>query len=224
MLLKTLVIAALFSASVCHANIVVINIVGLPGVYENGTYNGFATATVAGIPNQLLLCDDSAHTTYVPSGDLVYDFSSLPTLQYARFAPALQKYEEAAVLLYELAQVQSSDPNYNDVVTEYQYAVWTLFSNSHTLADSNLLVASQGLQTTALAYVTGTQTAPSWLKTAYAELAIYTPDSTAANLPIGNASNQEFLALNPAPEPAMGWVIAFIGCAAGIVKLRRRRA
>jgi hypothetical protein len=225
MALKRVVLAALFSISVCSASSVIINITGLPAVFENGTYNGFATATIGGIPNQLLLCDDSAHTTNVPSGDIVYDYSSLPTLQYARFTgitgTKLQNYQEAAVLLWELAQVVPSTPHYADIVTEYQYAIWTLFSNSKVLTDPTLLASEQALKATALAYVNGAQTAPFSLSAVYAALVVYTPNPS---YPL-TKDNQEFLGLKPVPEPAMGWLLGFVGVAVGIgARIRRRRA
>src|ERR1700722_18039015 len=102
MRLMRLVVGILFSLSLCGANTVTIVFTGLPAVYQNSTYNGFAIATVNGIPNQMLLCDDSADTTNVPSNPIIYDYSNLvgsDPLQYARFtaAPEVQNYEEAAV-------------------------------------------------------------------------------------------------------------------------------
>src|SRR5688572_1503875 len=68
------------------------------------TYNGFAQATVDGVPAQLLVCDDYDHTTYVPSGPFTYNVSTLAgtsPLQYARFADPLAW--EDSIALYKQA-------------------------------------------------------------------------------------------------------------------------
>jgi hypothetical protein len=234
MLLTRVVFGVLFSLSLCSANTVTIVFTALPTVNQNNTYNGFSTATINGIPNQMLLCDDSADITTMPSGTIIYDYSNLVgpnPLQYARFtaAPEVQNYEEAAVLLYEFAALVNPS---NNVVTEYQYAVWNVFNHATNLpattippGNTTLLAQQQLLETNALNLVLST-TQPSWVKTAYADLVVYTPAPNSPTYP-NNFSNQEFLGLqNPsAPEPAMVWPLAFLGVALGIAKrVRRRRA
>ncbi len=223
MIPRCLVLAFVFAISVCSANTVQIIFTELPAVYENGSYNGFATATINGIPNQMLICDDSGHTTYVPSQALVYDFSNLvgpDPLQYARFVTPpssptqsdLQKYEAAAVLLYELT---AAGPTASaDLVTDYQYAIWNLFTPSTTLFRVN----QTNLQQAAVNIAAGNSPPPAWLSTAYKELEIFTPAA-------GFTSNQEFLALDPTgvPEPAMGPLLALLaGCVVVAAKTRRR--
>lgn len=222
MLLRSALVA-LFSISVCSAGPVSIVFTTLPAVYENGSFNGFATATIDATPNQLLVCDDSEHITYVPSGNLAYEYSSLVgpnPLQYARFVSTpgnptpgeFQKYEEAAILVWELAAAGPSASA--DLVTDYQYSLWNLFDPSTSLFRAN----QTQLQTDALNVVLGNETAPAWLSTAYTEVEIFTPTSA-------NASNQEFLGIDPpaVPEPAMGWPLALLGCVFGIVARNRRR-
>ena len=215
MTLSRLAIAAMLATGLCSASTVVFT--ALPPVFQNGTYNGFATATIDGVPNQLLLCDDDAHTTYMPSDSILYDYSTLTgsnPLQFARFSdhPAtmddLTKYEVAAVLLYELNLAGSANA---DLVTDYQYAIWNMFDPTTSLFRPN----QSALQQAAIDIVLGKATAPVWLSTAYADLAIYTPQSA-------YASNQEFLGLNPVPEPAMFWLLGCTLATIGVVSRKRR--
>ncbi|HLK69035.1 MAG TPA: hypothetical protein VKU19_36635 [Bryobacteraceae bacterium] len=220
----------MLAVSFCHAGTVDVQFTGLPAVYENGTYNGFAVATVDGMPNQSLLCDDSGHTTYVPSGTLQYNLSSLGgpnPLEYARFAemPPAQsdsvKYDVAAVLLYQLAS--GSVGADADWVTDFQYAIWNLFTPSETLFRPN----QSALQLSAENIVDGITAAPAWLPAAYRELMIYTPADS-------SAGNQEFLALDSrvtqdlqvpqsAPEPSSGSLIALLSAVGVLFRGRQLR-
>jgi hypothetical protein len=167
-----------------------ISFTGLPSNTEFGTYNGFAVGSIDGASNQLLICDDFAHTTYVPSSNLVYSLSELVgsnPLQFARFADLTQwsntiiKYEEAALLLNGL--MQNGPGSLLDLTADYQYALWELFTPSVKLPNSTALtllndaaynVAHGGTSNNAI----------------YSELRIYTPDA-------GYTSNQEFLQMVP---------------------------
>ena len=223
MLTHRLALVVLFSISVCSAGPVSVVFTTLPAVFENGSYNGFATATIDGSLNQLLICDDSEHVTYVPSGNLVYEYSNIvgaTPLQYARFVSSpgnptpseLLNYEEAAVLVWELTAAGPSASA--DLVTDYQYSLWNLFTPNTSLFRAN----QAQLQTDARNVALGNVTAPVWLSTAYTEFEIFTPTGA-------SAGNQEFLGLDPppVPEPAMGWPLAFLGCVFSIVAGNRRR-
>lgn len=159
------------------------------------TYNGYVTATVNGIPSQWLICDDYVDETYVPSGPLAFDYSTLArsgnpgSLHFGGVANAQTLYDEAAVLDYDLYSLgpQASPEN----VTDYQYAIWNLFDSSMVLNSSQ-----QALQANAVSAVTSSA---GWLSTVYATTAVYTPD------PMTNsAGNQEFLQyqVQTTPEPA----------------------
>ena len=63
----------------CYANTVTVYFTNLPATVENGTYNGFSIATVNGIPNQLLICDDYFDTTYMPSSSNMIYYDSMLT-------------------------------------------------------------------------------------------------------------------------------------------------
>ncbi len=186
----------------CYANTVTVYFTNLPATVENGTYNGFSIATVNGIPNQLLICDDYFDTTYMPSSSnmIYYDstLTGLNPLQYAMFATAtpaanVQKYEEAAVLVYQLAQLGPQATG--DQATDYNYALWNLM-NPQAPLDPSRSAQEQALQAGALAQVTNPADTAFLTNSVYAYTNVYTPTA-----PFGG--NQEFLQYN-APEPAFG--------------------
>ena len=200
-----LLTAILITIGVCHADTITLTFTNLPPVLENynynipdssgASYNGFSIATIHGIPMQQVICDDYTHDTYMPSPALVYHYSTLTgpdPLAYARFSGA-QNYEAAAVLLGDLAGMPNPSAN---TVTDYQYALWHLFSPLSAPANQTQI----DLEDAALALVRADS--PQALET-YSHLKIYTP--TAAF-----ASNQEFLGLDtpvPTPEPASGLML-----------------
>jgi hypothetical protein len=199
-MLRTIVTALLFSLTACYADTVTMFFTALPKTNENGTYNGFSTATVNGDPMQLLICDDYNDETIMPSSsNLIYDYSTLTgadPLQYAMFDKS--KYDEAAVLVYELAQISSPSA---DIVTDYQYALWNLMTPSAKL-DPSRISQEQALQSNALAMVNNFADAGFLASTVYAYTGIYTP--TAAY-----KGNQEFVEY-ATPEPNLGWAVGFL--------------
>jgi len=197
----------------------IISIDQLPANTEHGTYNGFVTATVNGVPGIQLICDDYYHSTVVPSGDLVYHESELVAfspLQNVRFVTAggptshdLALYMQAALII---EGITNTGPSHTpDLTADYQYALWHLFDSSVSLwrpAQQDILnQTAWQVQNNSSNYTD-----------LYARLRIYTP--TAAY-----GSNQEFLGLDApiqSPEPASG---ALLGIAVGLFSLlayRRR--
>jgi hypothetical protein len=176
--IKILAICCLFLSSVHAASIVL-----------TGTNGVFLTATVDGQANQLVICDDFYHTSYVPSGPLTYNTSLLTgpnALQYARFQVfAVQRYQMAAFLLDGLSQAGPGSTM--DLSTEYQYALWHLFAPSVELPNRTALT----LLSNAWESVEAGGLAADLL---YSRLRIYTPTYT-------YRSNQEFLQLLQAPDP-----------------------
>ena len=192
-----------------------ISFTGLPLNSAYGTYNGFALATVDGVPGHLLVCDDYNHTTYVPSGPLIYTVSTLAgsnPLQYARFADPLAweesiaRYQQAALLVDGMSHVS---PLLN-LAADYQYALWRLFTPSVTLPFTSTAQTLLNESANALANASANNL------DIYSRLLIYTPTAPFA-------SNQEFLALSPVPlappptppsqpvpEPS-AWVLMSIG-------------
>jgi len=165
-----------------------IQFVSLPGNTQFGTFNGWVTSTVDGVPLQQLICDDYDHETYVPSGPIDFSVSTLlgdSILQYARFfdskhaADSITRYEEAAVLLDGLRN--TGPGSILDLTADYQYALWYLFTPTVNLpnqtaktllSDAARTVAKGDAATLAL----------------YSDLVIYTPMAK-------YSSNQEFLQL-----------------------------
>jgi hypothetical protein len=199
-MLRTIVAALLFALTACYADTVTMFFTALPKVDENGTYNGFSTARVNGDPNQLLMCDDYNDETIMPSSsNMIYDYSTLTgpdPLQYAMFDKS--EYDEAAVLVYELAEMPNASA---DTVTDYQYALWNLMTPGARL-DPSRIAQEQALQNNALAMVNNSADVQFLTATVYAYTTIYTP--TAAY-----AGNQEFVEY-AAPEPNLGWVVGFL--------------
>lgn len=189
----------------------------LPSTYQNGTYNGFAAATIDGLPGQFVICDDYAHETYMPSSSELTFYESTLTgpnpLQYVRFTDgdALLNYREAAVLLAQLSNLVADGHATGNDITNYQYALWNLFDP----AGAPVTTAQQNLQTSALNAVQ--EGGPTALD-AYSRLVIYTPTAQFD-------SNQEFLRLNiptGVPEPSAAPVLTLILGVACLVARRRR--
>jgi hypothetical protein len=225
----TFILITIFAVSLSYGNTLTATLAfnTLPTTYESGsygnadaTYNGYILSTANGI-TIALMCDDSLHTTDVPSGSMVYDYATLTgptplmdggeTVRFTDGNSALninetEAYETASVLLSELAGL--SNPS-ADTITDYQYAVWNMF----TPADLPVNATQLNLQTSAVALVSAG--APSTVAD-YSNLVIYTP--TAAF-----ASSQEFLGLNtPAPEPASWAFMALLGLLLCIPQVRFR--
>jgi hypothetical protein len=221
---------ALLSAAGCSAETVTLAATGLPSTLENGnygssgeTYNGFAIATIAGTPNQWVICDDFAHDTPVPSGNMIYDISTMGgsnQLANVRFTGGneVRNYDEAAVLvwqLYEYVEATGSRALAN-TITDYQYALWNIFDPSGVQVNAN----QNALQSAALNLVT-TQAAMLG-STVYPDIRIYTPDPKG-----GSTGSQEFMQV-VTPEPGtlpLAAGVLLIAAALGMRhELRKRRA
>lgn len=195
----------LLLAAAAEANTITLFFTALPSTIENGTYNGYSTATIGGLPGQFVMCDDFAHETYMPSSsNLIYDYSTLTgpdPLQYVRFTQGneTQNYREAAVLLAGMTNALAAGHATADEITNYQYALWNLFDPGGAPATT----AQQDLQISALDAV---QTGGGMALGDYSRLVVYTP---AADY----ASNQEFLGLKPTvvtPEPTTAPILALV--------------
>ena len=179
------------------------------------TYNGYVTATVNGIPLQMLICDDYLDETLVPSGPLIFDesmigsLSSPADLHFGDVRKAQTLYDEAAVLNYELFTIgPHAAPA---TVTDYQYAIWNLFDPA-----VNLNSSQQNLQTGALSTVSS---GASWLSGIYSSTVVYTPD------PKTNSwGNQEFLEYQGqgTPEPATYLLVGAVLMGLGATRRRRQ--
>jgi hypothetical protein len=205
---------ALLSMAACHADsIITLDVTGLPSTYQDGTYNGFATATINGIPNQLIVCDDASHVTYVPTGNMVYDFSTVggsTPLESVRFTGGneTQNYDEAAVLVWELYEyvTGSGSQASANTITDYQYAIWNIFDSgiSTTTNQAALQAAALNLVKTDGAML---------VTSVYPFVDVYTPTSA-------YSSNQEFMQF-ATPEPGTLLLLAGGLLVAMAVRMRR---
>lgn len=211
---------ALLAMAACHADTITLSADAVPSTYQNGTYNGFASATINGIPNQLIICDDAAHVTYVPSGNMVYDFSTVGgsnPLEYVRFdqgspVQQAQDYEEAAVLVWELygyVTANGAQASAN-TITDYQYALWNIFDTgvATTTGQAALQAAAVSLMTTQSVMLAAS---------VYPYVNVYTPSSAPGT---DYSSNQEFLQY-AAPEPGTMLLLAGGLLVAMAAKMRR---
>ncbi|HMD71898.1 MAG TPA: hypothetical protein VKF41_11170 [Bryobacteraceae bacterium] len=228
---------ALLSVAACHASDIVLAATGLPSTLENGnygssdeTYNGFAIATIAGTPGQWIICDDYSHDTPVPSGNMLYEASSVGgsgSLANVRFTGSneVQNYDEAAVLvweLYEYVEATGSKASAN-TITDYQYALWNIFDPYSASANPSGVQVNANqlaLQSEALNLV---KTQGAALSSAvYPNVRIYTPDPNG-----GSNGSQEFMQA-VAPEPGtLPLAVGAMLVAAGLAmrrEMRKRRA
>jgi len=186
-------------------------------------YAGFATATVNGIPNQELICDDftdqMSANVFHGNDPLVYDFSTLSSdiplgsssgVEFPAEMGTL--YEQAAVLVYELATGSSLT---GAQIGDYQAALWSTLDPSQLPASA--LDANAQADITAAQHTLSTATA-AWLNALYAGTNIYTPDANSGyGKYAGSGAPQEFMQYTPAaavPEPCtalLGGVLILAG-------------
>lgn len=239
-----------------HASTVILQLTALPSTHmsENynasnpsypATYNGYTTATIAGIPSQEVICDDAFVDTNIPSGNLTYDFSTIGGANWATTVQfgaetitnntggtvdsvsngssvsltQLQAYDTAAILDVDLAA--SHNPSAN-TITDYQYALWYLFDqNIKVPANSGTPVPVNATQLnliySAAAIATSTSGANEATTAAdAARLIIYTYAG-------GTNGSQEFLGLStPTPEPGAWALMLGLGLLALIPGVRAK--
>jgi hypothetical protein len=104
------------------ANSATIQFLTLPADVENGTYNGYVGAEVNNIET-MIVCDDFADKTYVPSGPWQYAVTSLSGDLSETLYGSPTTYEAIATLAWE----GLNDP---DQIAEYQYAIWQATNSS----------------------------------------------------------------------------------------------
>ena len=213
-MVRKLTLAMALSLSVCGATTV--KFTHVPSSSDYGTYNGFSIATVAGIPNQLLMCNDPVDTTYMPSSELTYDVirfdgENTDHFMYGKTPDGPTVYKEAAVLLYWF--VNAGGMSLTDaVIANYQYAIWHLTAPGHP---SGQTAGEQTLQNNALDMVQSHDPAVlALLAPIYSSMLVYTP--------VGQSiGNQEFLQYS-APEPGTRWLLAWALGIGGVVMAFRR--
>ena len=233
MMIRRLLPSTLLTALACSATTLVsVTLTSLPsytvGLQGDTYYAGFAVATVNGIPNQNLICDDfkdnMSTTVFNGSDPLIYDFSTLSNdIPLGNAAPVRFPsemgvlYEQAAVLVYDLTTASGLT---GTQIGDYQAALWS------TLDPADLPASS--LDANAQSYIAAAQhtlstAGQSWLNALYASTNIFTPDASSGySKYAGSGAPQEFLQYNPAstvPEPCT----ALLGGALIVAGLSVRR-
>lgn len=113
------------SLTACPVQAGVLYLDTLPSQTAGGYYVGYSGGHLDGGLPMGFLCNDFAHTTYIPSHFEV-NISTIPSLQFARFgsnAAAILKYQEAAWLMLQM------DTHPSDIAG-LQYAIWNVFDSS----------------------------------------------------------------------------------------------
>lgn len=179
--------AAVLLAPLCaKADSVGVTLTGVNGGVDAGIYTDPYYATVNGVPNTLVVCDDFAHEDSLGQSwtASVSTLSDLSDVRFDQGSPTqLYSYEEAAWLFDQLLQNPSQGGNIS-------FAIWALFTPT---AEN-----SSGFT------ITGTDSSAAWLNAAANQN--FTPGEF-SNIEIltpvlgGSDSPQEFLISTPVPAP-----------------------
>ena len=124
-MLRKFFVVTMFICLAAPAEAALLNLDTLPSHVAGGYYVGPVGGYLDGGSRMGFVCDDFAHTTYIPSTFEV-NINTIPSLTYARFgndAVALFKYQEAAWLMLQM------DTHPSDIAS-LQYAVWNVFNSS----------------------------------------------------------------------------------------------
>ena len=210
-----------------------INLPGVGGVYSFPYY-------VSGAP---MMCDDAqtdlqppvtwwAQVNYLPANlTSMKWYSEFPTITAST---ALQAYEEAAIIFYDVATVGEVQDGVNGQTPTYSttsggaegnVAVWYLFSPGAVTPDSETLSILQYAQN---AVANGHDALGNSAAYIYSQVVFITPSTNTALNPNGINQSQEFIALGSevqdAPEPATYALFGAGLLALGCLGRRLRRA
>lgn len=163
--MKSFLLSLLLAATTL-ANPVNLQVVSPPTTYSYGYAVGYMTAFIDGQLTQII-CDDLFHNVYIPSPVMTY-LKLTPGDSATRFyAGSSMNYGIAALLLHGLYTNPTK-------VSDYQFAIWNLFSPAAPLYGDAATVLSKAI-------------------TDY-NLGIRAPGDLTVYTPVGNfASSQEFL-------------------------------
>jgi len=164
----------------------------------DGIYVGPYYATVNGVKNTPVICDDFADEVYIneswgaisPSGSIANPTGAT----FAGQANSGQKYDAVAFLAEQLFALSPSDATYSSDAAKLQYAIWDIFdpngvSGYLNTIDPTLLASAISDANGALA---GTYTSGE-----FSDLSILTPDP--GTQPSGDGRPQEFIVRTPEP-------------------------
>jgi len=181
----------------------------LTGVGNNGAYDGIYigpyVATIDGVANTPVICDDFAHESYLWS-PWTANLSTAPSFTDVRFAPA--NYEDVAYLANLLFNVGGNDAEADAL----QFAIWYINDPNDVtnfLGASNPFLTGTGSVDDVMYWVdqAGADATPADL----ANILIYTPS--------GGGDPQEFIVQTPEPSTILLLVMGL----AGLLLLKRRQ-
>ncbi len=175
----------------------------------DGVYVGPYYATVNGVANTTVICDDFADESVI-GHSWAYTANNFSTLGNALWGNQLQNYESAAWLTLQMLAI-NGNPNSNTEVGYLSFAIWSLFDKA----------ALNGLTATQLAGVNSwLAKIPQYLTPGeFANIIILTPQ----NCTPGTCPGQEFFEVMPeGGSAAMYLLVAGLACF-GAMRLRPRR-
>jgi hypothetical protein len=178
-----------------------------------GVYVGPYYATVNGVANTPVICDDFADESYIGSS-WNYTVNNFSTLGSALWGSQTKNYEAAAWLTLQMLSLNSNPGNASQV-GYLSFAIWSLFDKS----------ALNSLNSTQLAGVMSwLAKVPSNLTPAeFANFVLLTPQGC-TNGP-GSCPGQEFLMMVPeGGSAAMYLLLAGLSCFGAMLFRRRRQA
>jgi hypothetical protein len=180
--------AGILLAPFCaQADTVGVTLTGVNGNVDAGIYTSPYYATVNGVPNTLVVCDDFAHEDTIGES-WTATISTLSNLSQVRFdqgsSNQLQMYEEAAWLFDQLLLPQNQNPTEN---ADISFAIWDLFTPSAGPYEAGSAAWVSAAAAASADFYAGE----------FSNIEILTPTSS------GSGSPQEFLtATVPTPEPS----------------------
>jgi hypothetical protein len=215
-----LAMALVLCAPAVFADTLTVTGVNPSGANLGGVYTGPYVATINGVSNILVICDDfQTHTSlnqqFTVTETRVSDLTGPDANQVVKFdrddaSDQQADYMTAAYLATQMIAVDQSTLAGRLQASLMNFAIWSLFDGSAL----NVLTATQ--QTAAMGYLTLAQNATSsFTVDMYSNVSIWTPTP--------NSAAQEFISVR-VPEPSIAGLLAFNAIFLGALGwfLRRR--
>jgi len=206
-------VAILCFASSAFANSGTLTMTSAGNNAMHGVYVGPYYATVNGVANTPVICDDFADDSVV-GHTWSFNTNSFSTLGSALWGNQAQNYEAAAWLTLQMLSL-NSNPNNATQVAYLSFAIWSLF-------DKNAL---NSLSATQLAAVNSwlSQVPSNLTLSQFSNFVLLTPQGC-TNGP-GSCPGQEFFMVTPEGDSVMMYLLlAGLACFGALLLRRRRQA
>lgn len=204
------------------------------GTYLNGSVGPYS-ATIAGIPNVSVICDDFSDNVYSGESWKAYEtsVSSGAGTQLSGFAPLTvtqqNQYAQAAFLAIQMTNPSSTCPpgaggytcqSWANNIGDIQYAIWQVFDSTAIPSLGWWNGYDKANASAWLAYAQ--KNAGSY--TQYSNVLVYS--AVPGSQPYGQGRPQELLRVIKAPEPSAIALLGInlLGLAAAVFFVRRRTA